>query len=77
MRRTLIRGPQYLTLGVDLNGQRQGSASPIIIDSKLKKAAEDFTIPLSARLIYNLLIMYLREEEGLLDHFMVERLNLT
>jgi hypothetical protein len=75
MRRTLIRGLQYLTLGVDLNGQRQGSASPIIVDSKLKKAAEDFSIPLSARLIYNLLVVYLLEEEGLLDDFMVERFN--
>jgi SET domain len=75
MRRTLIRGLQYLTLGVDLNGQRQGSASPIIVDSKLKKAAEDFSIPLSARLIYGLLVVYLLEEEGLLDDFMVERFN--
>ena len=75
MRRTLIRGLQYLTLGVDLNGQRQGSASPIIVDSKLKKAAEDFSIPLSSRLIYNLLVVYLLEEEGLLDDFMVERCN--
>ena len=75
MRRTLIRGLQYLTLGVDLNGQRQGSASPIIVDSKLKKTAEDFSIPLSARLIYNLLVMSLLEEEGLLDDFMVERFN--
>lgn len=75
MRRTLVRGLQYLTLGADLNGQRQGSASPIIIDSKLKKAAEDFSIPLSARLIYNLLVVYILEEEGLLDNFMVERFN--
>ena len=75
MRRTLIRGLQYLTLGVDLNGQRQGSASPIIVDSKLKKTAEDFSIPLSARLVYNLLVMCLLEEEGLLDDFMVERFN--
>jgi hypothetical protein len=75
MRRILIRGLQYLTLGVDLNGQRQGSASPIIVDSKLKKAAEDFSIPLSSRLIYNLLVVYLLEEEGLLDDFMVERCN--
>jgi hypothetical protein len=75
MRRTFIRGLEYLTHGVDLNGQRQGSASPIIIDPKLKKAAEDFAIPISARLIYKLLVMYLLEEEGLLDHFMVERLN--
>ena len=67
---------QYLTLGVDLNGQRRGSASPIIVDSKLKTTAEDFSIPLSARLIYNLLVMSLLEEEGLLDDFMVERFNL-
>jgi hypothetical protein len=42
--RTLIRGLQHLTLGVDLKGQREGSASPIIVDSKLKKAAEDFSL---------------------------------
>ena len=53
----------------------EGSASPIIVDSKLKKTAEDFSIPLSARLIYNLLVMFLLEEEGLLDDFMVERFN--
>jgi hypothetical protein len=76
MRRILIRRLQYLTLGVDLNGQRQGSASPIIVDSKLKKTAEENSIPLSARLIYNLLVMSLLEEEGLLDDFMVERFNL-
>ena len=75
MRRRLIRGLQYLTLGVDLNGQRQGSASPIIVDSKLKKAAEDFNIPLSTRLICNLLVVYLLEEEGLLDDFIVKRFN--
>jgi len=75
MRRTLIRGLQYLTLSVDLNRQRQSSASPIIVDSKLKKIAEDFSIPLSVRLIYNLLVMSLLKEERLLDDFMVERFN--
>jgi hypothetical protein len=75
VRRTFIRGLQYLTLGVDLDGQRQGSVSPIIVDSKLKRAAEDFSIPLSARLIYNILVVYLLEEEGLLDDFMIKRLN--
>ena len=74
MRRTLIRGLQYLMLGVDLDGQRQNSASPIIVDSELKKAAEVFSIPLSARLIYSLLVISLLETEGLLDRFMVERL---
>ncbi|KAI0529789.1 hypothetical protein GGR58DRAFT_495665 [Xylaria digitata] len=74
MRRTLIRGLQYLTLGVDINGQRQSSASPLIFDFELKDAAENMSIPLFARLIYNLLAIYLLEEEGLLDDFMVERL---
>lgn len=59
-----------------MNGERQGSASLIIVDSKLKKAAEDFSIPLSVRLIYNLLAVYLLEEEELLDDFMVKRFNL-
>lgn len=75
MRRTLIRGLQYLTKGVDIDGQRQSSASPIIIDRKLKKAAENFSIPLSNRLIYNLLIMSLLEDEGLMDDFVAERVN--
>ncbi|PGH17867.1 hypothetical protein AJ80_04691 [Polytolypa hystricis UAMH7299] len=75
MRRTLVRGLQYLIHGVDLDEQRQSSASPIIIDSRLKKAAEDFSIPLSNRLVYNLLVMFLLEDEGLLDDFMVKRLN--
>ena len=69
MRRIFIRGLQYLTLGVDMNGQKQDSISPIIVDPKLKKAAEDFRIPLSSRLIYNLLILCLLEEEGFLDEF--------
>ncbi|KFY01546.1 hypothetical protein O988_02687 [Pseudogymnoascus sp. VKM F-3808] len=75
MRRMFIRGLQHLTLGADLDGKGQGSAPPIIIDSKLKTAAEDFSIPLSSRLIYNLLVVYLLEEEELLDDFMAERLN--
>jgi hypothetical protein len=75
MRRTLIRVLQYLTLGVDLDGQRQGPASLMIFDPKLKRAAEDLSIPLSARLVYNLLIVCLLEGEGLLDKFMVDRLN--
>lgn len=74
MRRIFIRGLQYLTLGVDLNGQKQDSTLPIIVDPKLKKAAEDLRIPLSSRLIYDLLALCLLEEEGLLDDFMVERL---
>lgn len=75
MRRIFIRGLQYLTHGVDLNGQKQDLTSPIIVDPKMKKAAEDFRIPPSSRLIYNLLTLCLLEEEGLLDDFMVERLN--
>ena len=73
MRRTFFRGLQYLTLGVDLDGQRQSSTLAIIVDPKLEKAAENLDIPLSSRLIYTLLSMCLLEEEGLLDDFMVER----
>ena len=74
MRRTLIRGLQYLTLGVDLDGQRQSSVLPIIFDPELKTAAEEFRIPLTSRLIYNILVICLLEEEGLLDDFMLERM---
>ncbi|KAE8139738.1 hypothetical protein BDV38DRAFT_39848 [Aspergillus pseudotamarii] len=74
MRRRLIRGLQYLTLGVDINGQRQSSHSSIIVDSELRNAAETFSIPISCRFIYTLLTIFLIEEEGLLDDFLVERL---
>lgn len=47
MRRILIRGLQYLTHGIDIDGQRHLSASPIILDSSLKHAAEEFNISLS------------------------------
>ena len=49
----------------------QVSGRPIISDVRLKKAAEEFRIPLSARLIYNLLAMCLLKEEGLLDEFRI------
>ncbi|KAJ6035733.1 SET domain-containing protein [Penicillium herquei] len=74
IRRRLIRGLQYLLLGVDLDGLRQNSHNAIIVDSNLKNMAEKFNIPLSSRLVYNLLTMFLLEEEGLLDEFMVKRL---
>ncbi|KAL6896379.1 SET domain-containing protein [Trichoderma evansii] len=72
MRRTLVRGLQYLTLGKDVDGPRQSSALQIIVDPKLKKAAEEFSISLSSRLIYYLLMMFLLEEEGLMDEFRIE-----
>lgn len=75
MRRTMIRGLQYLTLGTDLDGKQQDSTSSIIVDPKLKKAAENFRLPLSSRLIYDLLTFCLLDEEGLLDDFMFERIN--
>lgn len=75
MRRTLIRGLKYLISGEDVDGQLQGPQSPIIMDPKLKQAAETFNIPLSARLVYNLLIMVLLQEEGLLDEFTVGRMS--
>lgn len=69
LRRRFCRGVQYLVHGVDLDGQK----SSIIADPELKKAAENFRIPISARLIYNLLILCLLEAEGLMSDFMFER----
>lgn len=74
MRRRLVRGLQYLTLGADLDGQRQSSHFSLIVDSKLRNVADNFSIPISSRFIYTLLTIFLIEEEGLLDDFMVERL---
>jgi hypothetical protein len=75
LRRTFPRGLTYLTHGEDIDGKRHGSLSPIIIDPELKQAAETFSIPLTSRVIYNLLLMLLLEEEGLLDDFMMQRMN--
>lgn len=66
---------QYLRTGADLNGQKDRSSSPVNSDRALKEAAENFKIPLSARLIYYLLMMALMEEEGLLDGFVIEAYN--
>jgi hypothetical protein len=73
LRRVLIRGLQYLTRGVDLDGQKHTSISPIIVDSELKKKAESLDIPLASRLIYILMTVVLLEQEGLLDEFMTEK----
>ncbi|KAF2111129.1 hypothetical protein BDV96DRAFT_650236 [Lophiotrema nucula] len=72
MRRRLIRGLRYLTLGHDLGGTKPTPS--IIFDPGLRQAAETFSITLCARFIYNLLTMALMEEEGLLDGFMLERM---
>ncbi|KAG0153684.1 hypothetical protein PDIDSM_2338 [Penicillium digitatum] len=80
LRRRLIRGLQYLTRGIDIwNGQVQVSDSPIIVDIKLKTAAESFKIPLSSRFVRCLLRAVLLEEEGVLDQFEMARIgpNLT
>ncbi|KAL2829914.1 hypothetical protein BJY01DRAFT_254820 [Aspergillus pseudoustus] len=74
IRRVLVRGLQYLTLGVDIDGERHSSYCPIILDRDLKMTAEEMRIPLSSRLIYQLLTMVLLEEEGLLDGHMIDRL---
>ncbi|KAM7194685.1 hypothetical protein V8F20_007877 [Naviculisporaceae sp. PSN 640] len=76
MRRRLVRGLQYLQTGRDLDGQKLGDSDrSLITDLQLKRAAETHRIPLSSRLIYGLLVMVLTEQEGLLDHFLAERLS--
>ncbi|KAI1648250.1 SET domain-containing protein [Daldinia loculata] len=74
IRRKFVRGLRYLTLGFDIDGKRQNSSSPIIADRKLKEAAENLSIPHCNRLIYQLLVSFLLEEEGLLDYLTRERL---
>jgi hypothetical protein len=70
-----MRGLKYLILGRDIDGQVHGSvASSFINDARLKKDVETYSISLSARLIYNLLLMALSEQEGLLDEFLEERM---
>ncbi|KAI1658935.1 SET domain-containing protein [Daldinia decipiens] len=74
VRRRFVRGLQYLAHGIDIDGRRQDSSSPIIDDRKLKEAAENLSIPLCNKLIYQLLSSFLLEEEGLLDYLMRERI---
>ncbi|OTB18827.1 hypothetical protein K445DRAFT_364106 [Daldinia sp. EC12] len=73
VRRRFIRGLIYLTAGAGIDGKSQDSLSSVIADHRLKEAAENLSIPLSNRLIYLLLTLYLLEEEGLLDYLMRER----
>ena len=73
MRRTLMRGLNFFQTGTDPIGERLKSTSPII--PELRKEAEEFYTPLSARFIYNVLNLYLMEEEGLMDDFVFERCN--
>lgn len=74
MRRTLLRGLHYLTHGEDVDGLRPVSERPILNDPQVRRAAEELRIPLSTRLIAHVLRGFLLEEEGLLDHLMVERI---
>jgi hypothetical protein len=75
MRRILMRGLNYLTLGRDVDGQRFVSmADSLIVDASLKKAAKAHGITLSSRFIYNLLIMALSEQEGLMDALLEKRM---
>jgi hypothetical protein len=77
MQRTLIRGLNFFLTGTDPIGARLKSTSPIIFDPELRKEAEEFYTPLSARFLYNVLMMYLLEVEGLMDHFVFEGCNPT
>lgn len=72
IRRRMIRGLQYILRGVDLDGKRQISQSPIITDPKLKAAAKTHGIPVASRLVLHLLRVFLLEEEGLLDDWEVK-----
>jgi hypothetical protein len=70
MRRTLVRGLNYLLHGRDLDGSK---STTIIVDPEMKKAAQELNITLSARLVYNVLVMVLLDQEGLLDDIQAEK----
>lgn len=75
MRRILMRGLDYLNTGHDIDDSLHGSRTrPIIADAGLRKVAETHSISLSSRFIYNLLMMALCEQEGLLDEFVEKRM---
>ncbi|CDM31388.1 SET domain [Penicillium roqueforti FM164] len=57
---------------LDLDGQRQSSQSTLIVDPKLKAAAETGNIPLMSRMVLHLLMVVFLEEEGLLDDWAVK-----
>ncbi|GAM39056.1 hypothetical protein TCE0_034r10284 [Talaromyces pinophilus] len=70
LRRRLIRGLIYLLDGIDENSEYDDDDShsrPVICDPIMRKAADNCDFPLSARLIYDLLLAVLTEAEGLLD----------
>lgn len=73
MQRIFTRGLSCSTTGRDIDEQVHGSkASSIISGTSLRRDAEIFNIPLSSRLIYNLLLMVLSEQEELSDMFLEE-----
>ncbi|PQE16413.1 SET domain protein [Rutstroemia sp. NJR-2017a BVV2] len=73
-RRTLLRELEFLSKGKEVVGESQAPKLPIIFDPKLRTQAQDLSISLSSRFIYNILAVYLLEEEGLLDEFMLKEL---
>ncbi len=68
-RRRLYHRLCYLVNGRDPldRGSHGVASSHIIPDPQLRRQAETFSIPLSSRFVYHVLIDFLLEEEGLLD----------
>ncbi|DAA78821.1 TPA_exp: Uncharacterized protein A8136_2606 [Trichophyton benhamiae CBS 112371] len=74
IRRTLIRGLMYLQDGEDMDKRRHPPSCSIIICPKLKKRAEEGQLGLTSQFIYQILLLFLLEEEGLLDSFTLKAL---
>lgn len=74
LRRRLVRGLNYLIHGVDIDGKKEIHGRPLIVDRRLKQAAEHREQPLSSLFIYYSLTMALLESEGLLDQFKLDSL---
>lgn len=77
MRRQLLRGLYYLTMGLDMGQENPRAPSRIIVDPKLREAAKTLSIPLTSRFFYDTSIGLLLEEEELAEHQMIQQINST
>ncbi|KAJ6122855.1 hypothetical protein N7512_005320 [Penicillium capsulatum] len=72
VRRQIIRGLRYLLLGVDWDDPKRfipglPEQPPVIVNPKLRRAAETFSLPLTSRFVYEVLRVFLMEQEGLVS----------
>ncbi|OAQ59649.1 SET domain-containing protein [Pochonia chlamydosporia 170] len=72
LRRRLYRGLRYLSQGKDIDGPTHMNSRRLITNLALKKAAENFELPISELFYYSTLAAVVAEEEGILDYTLAE-----